>query len=269
MNPTQKGPRLIDPNGSIMPGSKHEHHRLDGHEVTQTAAQLVERVSERFPDSGLVKVSARIHETCAATQRQIDDLTRPIWPLRALSLAVGAFALMLLFYILLGGVEWDDFTLPKNFRDFIGLLEPVLGSLVFLTAFFIFISSLEQRWKQRSVLQALNGLRSLAHVIDMHQLTKNPERLLLVGPDTASSPKRTFTPFQLGRYLDYCSEMLSILSKVSALWAQAFPESKLITAVDQIEMLSSGLSNKIWQKLMVLKSVAPSDFVVVEQPAEP
>jgi hypothetical protein len=32
------------------------------------------------------------------------------------------------------------------------------------------------------------------------------------GGATASSPERSLTPFQLSRYFDYCSEMLSITS---------------------------------------------------------
>ena len=141
--------------------------------------------------------------------------------------------------------------------------------MVFLTAYFIFISSLESRWKQRRVLQALNELRSFAHVIDMHQLTKDPERMLVTGPDTASSPKRTLSPFLIGRYLDYCSEMLSLLSKLAALWAQAFPEPKLLTAVDEIEMLTSGLSRKIWQKMMILNAVQQSEFESAERVGAP
>mgnify|MGYP004247663285 CR=1 FL=1 len=231
------------------------HPQLDGGEVARTALRLSQRVTERFPGTGLAEVSATIHRISEETPAQIEVLAKPIWMLRSVSLSIGCFALMLLFYLMLGGVEWATFVLPKTFSGFVGLLEPALGSIVFLTAFFVFVGSLEQRWKQRRVLQALNGLRSLAHVIDMHQLTKDPERLMLPGPDTASSPKRTFTAFELGRYLDYCSELLSILNKLSALWAQAFPEPHLLTAVDQIEMLTSGLSRKIWQKLMILESI--------------
>jgi hypothetical protein len=250
-----------------MPNRTTVHPQLDGGEVARTAARLSQRVTERFPETSLAKVSTTIHRICANAPQQIEELARPIWMLRSVSLSIGCFVLMLLLYLMLGGVEWSRFTLPNTFSSFIGLLEPALGSVVFLTAFFVFVGSLEQRWKQRRVLQALNGLRSLAHVIDMHQLTKDPERLMLTGPDTASSPERTFTAFQLGRYLDYCSEMLSILSKLSALWAQGFPEPRLVTAVDQIEMLTSGLSRKIWQKLMVLEAIP--DTLTVKDAIDP
>jgi len=228
---------------------------LDGREITRTAGLLVQRIHERFPESGLKQVCLVIHRTCGETQAQIDELKRPIWGLRAIALAMWAFTGAMLFYFLLGGIEWDHMDLPKTYTGFIGLLEPSLGSVVFLTAYFLFIGSIESRWKQRRILEQVNRLRSLSHVIDMHQLTKDPERLHGSGTDTASSPERSLSPFLLSRYLDYCSEMLALLSKVSALWAQAFPEPKILTAVDEIEMLSDGLSRKIWQKLMILESV--------------
>jgi hypothetical protein len=61
--------------------------------------------------------------------------------------------------------------------------------------------------------------------------------------------------FELGRYLDYCGEMLSVLSKVAALYAQAFPEPVVLSSVDQIETLTSGLSTKIDLKLSRLDRI--------------
>jgi hypothetical protein len=235
-----------------------DKEQLDGSAVIQTTARLVRRVEERFPGSGLGGVCVAIHATSLNTQDQIDELLKPIWRLRVLAIAMGFVSASLLLYLLLGGVEWSRFVLPNTFKDFIGLLEPTLGSVIFLTAYSVFVSTVEKRWKQARVLQALTKLRGLAHVIDMHQLTKNPERFMLIGPDTEASPDRSLSPFEVGRYLDYCSEMLSILGKVSALWAQAFPEPTVLVAVDQIETLTVGLSRKIWQKLMVLQGVVPT-----------
>jgi hypothetical protein len=105
------------------------------------------------------------------------------------------------------------------------------------------------------VLSALHELRSLAHIIDMHQLTKDPHRLSDFpdgGSDTPSSPARTLTRFELGRYLDYCSEMLALLGKIAALYAQTTTDAVALGAVDEIEDLTSGLSHKIWQKIVIL-----------------
>ena len=60
------------------------------------------------------------------------------------------------------------------------------------------------------------------------------------------------TAFQLTRYLDYCSELLSIVGKLAALYAQSLPDSVVVAAVNDIETLTTGLSRKIWQKIVQL-----------------
>ena len=69
---------------------------------------------------------------------------------------------------------------------------------------------------------------------------------------TPSSPRRTLTPLELARYLDYCSEMMSLTGKVAALYAQHFRDEVVLGAVNEIESLSTGISRKIWQKIMIL-----------------
>ena len=58
--------------------------------------------------------------------------------------------------------------------------------------------------------------------------------------------------FELSRYLDYCSEMLSLTGKVAALYIQDFDDEVALAAVNEVEDLTTGLSRKIWQKLMIL-----------------
>jgi hypothetical protein len=60
------------------------------------------------------------------------------------------------------------------------------------------------------------------------------------------------TAFELSRYLDYSSEMLSLTGKIAALYAQNFDDAHVVAAVNDIEDLTSGLSRKIWQKIMIL-----------------
>ena len=84
----------------------------------------------------------------------------------------------------------------------------------------------------------------------MHQLTKDPERLSS-GMNTPSSPQRRMTPFELARYLDYCSEMLAVTSKIAALYVQDFNDPVTLAAVDEVQDLTGGLSQKIWQKIMI------------------
>lgn len=60
------------------------------------------------------------------------------------------------------------------------------------------------------------------------------------------------TEFELMRYLDYCTEMRSLTSKTAALYAQFLRDLVVLKAVNGIEELTSGLSRKIWQKLVIL-----------------
>jgi hypothetical protein len=105
------------------------------------------------------------------------------------------------------------------------------------------------------VLGALHELRSLAHVVDMHQLTKDPQSVLSGRYDTASSPARTLNRYELARYLDYCSELLSLSSKLAALHVQYLNDHVVLDAVNDIESLASSLSNKMWQKIMILDTL--------------
>jgi MoxR-like ATPase len=86
----------------------------------------------------------------------------------------------------------------------------------------------------------------------MHQLTKDPSIVVATGAPTPSSPTRTMNRFELSRYLDYCSEMLSLISKLAALYAQNLPDPIIVEAVNDIERLTTNLSSKIWQKITIL-----------------
>ena len=230
-----------------------QYFELDDHEIIKTTQILQARVEERFPGSGLAKVAGKVASIAQGSQQRIHKLVQPYWPLRILTFVLMGLTLALLGYVISGMITWDAPDSPIGFVDFIAVLEPALGATVFMTAYFVFVSTFENRWKQQAALRAINELRSLAHIIDMHQLTKDPERMLVSGPDTMSSPKRTMSLFEMGRYLDYCSELLSLVSKIGSLYAQAYPKSVVLTAVDEVEMLATGLSRKIWQKIVLLK----------------
>ena len=86
----------------------------------------------------------------------------------------------------------------------------------------------------------------------MHQLTKDPERVLGDWSATKNSPKLSMTPMELSRYLDYCGEMLSLVGKVASLYVQCFDDEAAVAAVSEVEQLTTGLSRKILQKIMIL-----------------
>ena len=64
------------------------------------------------------------------------------------------------------------------------------------------------------------------------------------------------TPFELNRYLDYCSDALALISKIAALYVQNFEDPVLLDAVDDVEDLTAGFSRKIWQKISLLENLS-------------
>jgi len=133
----------------------------------------------------------------------------------------------------------------------------------------IFLFTLEERIKRRRALADLHGLRSFVHVIDMHQLTKDPSHGAHINQATPSSPKRDMTPAELTRYLDYCSEMLSLSAKIAALYAQSLPDAVVIEAVSDLERLTSDLSSEIWQKIMIAEEKRLADRASARPAAAP
>ena len=65
-----------------------------------------------------------------------------------------------------------------------------INDLIFLGVAVYFLLTMETRIKRRRALEALHQIRSVVHIVDMHQLTKDPERLLTAHLDTASSRQK-------------------------------------------------------------------------------
>ena len=209
------------------------------------------RIAERFPGSGLSGVAA---ELVAVTSRAALDGAWFARPHRWIRLAVALVIGLLLFMV--GGTLVVLTRLPTEatLADVLQAIDAVVNQAVFLGIAIFFLSTTESRRKRRRALKAIHELRSMAHIIDMHQLTKDPERIIgpKAGPDTPASPRRELTPFGLSRYLDYASEMLSLLSKAAALYVQNFDDPVTVSAVNEVETLTSGLSRKIWQKIAIV-----------------
>ncbi|WP_297507540.1 hypothetical protein [uncultured Caulobacter sp.] len=226
-----------------------DRQKLDADKVVETLDGLYARVAARFPASGLAMVCARLADTARRTAARARRLARPYLFLRLL---VGV--IVLVGVGLEAMLAWRlDWSAVLRAREGFGLaqgLESAANLALLSGAAAWFLASLERRWKQQRVQKALHELRSFCHVIDMHQLTKDPT--VLLGPATAASPKREMTTFQLSRYLDYCAEMLALTAKLAALYAGESDDPVIISAVNDIETLASDLGRKIWQKIMIL-----------------
>jgi hypothetical protein len=226
------------------------YRQLAESEITATLSRLLDRIRERFPDSGLARVAAELLAFAEENRAVLEYLGRPHWVIRiGVGVMLAGMAAVLIAIVvslrLQAGVS--------GFSEFIQVSEAALSAFVFLGALVLFLVTLESRLKRTRALTALHELRSLAHVVDMHQLTKDPEQLASEMQRTASSPERDLTAPELGRYLDYCSELLSLISKVAALHVQRFNDPHTLAAVNDLESLTSGLSGKIWQKITLLE----------------
>ena len=50
--------------------------------------------------------------------------------------------------------------------------------------------------------------------------------------------------------------MLAIVGKIAALWLESLDDSVALAAVNEIEALTAGLSQKIWQKIVIAQQLA-------------
>jgi hypothetical protein len=223
---------------------------LDATEVIVTSERLLLRIRERFPGSGLSGVCGTLIGLARDTRGQIERIGRPNLLLRGLAvLAILTMAAVL--GMALSTIKTDG---SLQLGEFLQALEAATSEMVFLSIGAWFLWSLDLRLQRRRALRWINRLRDLAHLIDMHQLTKDPDMAGPSGQPTAHSPQRDLDPFALGRYLDYCAEMLSLLSKLGYLAVARLDDPQAIDAATGLEDLTSGLSRKIWQKIMILRA---------------
>lgn len=236
------------------------YRALDANKLIATTETLVQRIGERFPNAGLHLVSQQLLKTAQHVTVKSTTQARPILWVRVVNVLL---AFVIIGTLTLALVQMELRTDGFSFFDFVQVLEAGINDVVLIGAAIFFLFTVERRIKRSRALADLHELRSLAHVIDMHQLTKDPDRVLTVRRATASSPQHTLSAYDLGRYLDYCSEMLAIIGKLAALYVQNFDDSVVLASVDEIESLTNGLARKIWQKVMILYQIRP-EVVEVE-----
>jgi hypothetical protein len=225
------------------------YRALDPEKLTQTITTLGKRIESRFPDSGLYQVSIELLELARTARKHAEWIDRPNLLLRA--------AIILLIALLVGGIliTIASLRIPWNRVDlfqFIQALESGINDVVLIGLAVFFLGSLERRIKRNRALRSIHRLRVMAHIIDMHQLSKDPDRYFWEKHGVLPPAQRKMSAVQLTRYLDYCSEMLSLVGKVAVLLAQKFEDDIALQAVNDVESLTSGLSQKIWQKLTIL-----------------
>jgi hypothetical protein len=222
-----------------------------GH-VGATVAQLERRIYARFGERGLTKAARDLGHLVDRGQSEADEsrerLRRMTLVARVASIAIVATTLVLLVFSLRSAVT-DG--LAKT-ADWVPLTESAVNDVVFAAVAVVFLWVLPERLERRALLRLLHRLRSLAHVIDMHQLSKDPEQASPNYVPTEQSVRHGLDADQLHHYLSYCSEMLSLTAKTAALSAEHSTDGVVLETISYIETLTTELSNKIWQKISLL-----------------
>jgi hypothetical protein len=228
------------------------YRSLDAGQIVLTCRDNSTRITERFPGSGLSKVAAELLAVSEHAAELSNWLAKPHLLLRAAAI-VGIGAVLLI----VGGVATSmklQFTIT-SVVEFLQGAEAAINEVVFIGIAVFFFLTLETRRERHRALKAIHELRSIAHIIDMHQLTKDPERITGVVLNSDPAAKRPQNPAELIRYLDYCSDLLALISKLAALYVQKFDDPVTLAAVNDVENLTNGLSRKIWQKIMIFDRI--------------
>jgi hypothetical protein len=232
-----------------------DYARLDAGEIIVTTERLARRIAERFPGSGLAKVAARLVEVAERADIEARQLQLPNVPVR-IGVAAVLFAGIGLFVFVLTELH-PAFKMDTGVTTLVQGVESTMNIAILVGLGVVALTRLESRTKRGHALASLHMLRSLAHVIDMHQLAKDPVAEQL-SDATGIAPTRELSPAQLERYLDHCADLLALIGKLSALYAQSHGDQIVGQTVNEIEGLTTNLSRKIWQKIAILAEGARS-----------
>lgn len=227
------------------------YERLRAADVAQTAARLQRRIEARFPGRNLARVAARLVTVVEQVEADAESTRRMHWLRVACVVLIGL--LVLLTVVSMAAVVAELLGEPSSALQWMGAVETGINDAVFAGFAVIFLWLLPAQLERRRILGSLHRLRSLAHVIDMHQLTKDPERYSSDFAPTPESVPVDLSPAQMANYLDYCSELLSLVGKAAALFAERSTDTAVLSTISDIENLTNGMARKIWQKLALLR----------------
>jgi len=231
------------------------YRKLDPLAIHRTVDLLVQRIAERFPDRGILGVAREVAQVARQADENVERAARPDISLRLL---VAALIVLMLGTEFALGAWLISRREESNWLDYLQGADASLNIVILSAGAVYFLVSYEKRMKRRRILASLQELRALAHVVEMHQLTKDPARLFPERLRTPSSPELGLTAELLGCYLDYCTELLAIIGNIAALYAQGDDDQVTLDSADAIAALCTGISGRIWQKMQILERAMPA-----------
>ncbi|HRK18004.1 MAG TPA: hypothetical protein PK970_03535 [Hyphomicrobiaceae bacterium] len=229
------------------------YRQLDPDKIAATLILLGDRINRRFPAAGLYNVCVELTDITRVSHATLEKVRRADPWLKVAGLSVFAIGLALLVLVL------SIFEVKREAENFSGMLQGIdagMNILLLMGGMGLFLSTLQGRWSRQRALDGLYELRSIVHVIDMHQLTKDPSGVATVAQTAELGPgQRQLTIDELETYLDFCAELFSLAGKVAALYAQSTRDALVIEVVSDIERLTASLSQKVWQKITVVQQL--------------
>jgi hypothetical protein len=224
--------------------------RLSADAVHATVAQLSRRIAARFPERRLVRVATELEQLARDVDVRTAATRGRLGLVRTISRII--IALVVIATIAALSLALRDVSRVDSSVGWLPLIESAINDLVFAAIAIFFLHTLPNRIERGQLLELLHRLRSLAHIVDMHQLTKDPERLRDDFVTTPVSPALDLDRAGMEHYLGYCSELLSLIGKVAALCAEESRDSVVLDTVSTVETLTTAMSGKIWQKISLL-----------------
>jgi hypothetical protein len=226
--------------------------RLDPAPVQATVTRLESRIRARFPDRGLLAVAGELRVLTADVAEGSSAVRERLRWVRLASRVAAVVVLVASVAVFVLAFRDAVSAGPDRSFEWVPLIESTINDLVFAGLALWFLYALPQRLERGHLLDLLHRLRSLAHIVDMHQLTKDPERLRPDFRPTGATVSVDLDRGEMEHYLDYCSELLSLIGKAAALCAEESRDSLVLTTVSDLETLTTGMSRKIWQKISLL-----------------
>jgi hypothetical protein len=221
--------RLLD----IYPHASKDRH-LDPEKLIKTSADLEQWITKEFHEAHLAVVAREVHAFAQEAVAKAERIRQPIWPLR-----LGIWTVVVL--TALGAIHG---VVTHELADVLKFLDTTKGAAVYLSVFGAIFIGLEIRWKRYRALKAVAEIRALAHIVDMHQLAKDPP---------IEQFRQNGQQVKVEEYLHACTALLALLSKVAQFYVENFPDPAATNAVNDFEMITTGLSNKIWMKILSMK----------------
>ncbi len=229
------------------------YEKLEADAVLATAQRLRARIEARFPERNLGRVAERLIAVASDVERAAAR-SLPIRVLRVAGLVVIGL-LVAVSAISLVAVVIELVRTSGSALAWLSAMETIINDVVYVGIAVIFLWLLPGHLERRRILGELHRLRSLAHVIDMHQLTKDPERFAAAFRPTAETVEVGLSPIEMANYLDYCSELLSLVAKTAAVYAERSTDPAVLATISDVENLTTGMGRKIWQKLGLVPGV--------------